>query len=580
MEGGRLLSPLREELVITERTILDEVVAALQRAEAGAEEIATLKESLLQLDRLFMLVVVGEFNAGKSALINALLGQALLEQGVTPTTTRLHVISYGEKVGREPIDAVHEKISAPLEILRDLAIVDTPGTNALDRRHEALTSDFVPRSDLVLFVTSADRPFSESERAFLERTRQWGKKIIVVVNKIDILRGEDEVAEIERYIAEHSKRLLGIEPAIFPVSAARAATGRAEGDDHLLETSRLPELEQYLRTTLDEAERLRLKLLNPLGVATRLLDTNLERVATRLDLLDDDRKTLADIEAQLATWSRDVAREFSFRLSDIDTVLFAMERRGIDFFDDTLRLARIRQLLRKDQLRSDFERTVVADMPEQIESRVDAIIDWLVDSDLNQWQSVVQHVGRRSSEHSRRIVGEVGSRFESNRSSLLETVGKAARQGLEHYDRAREARRMADDVQKAVASAALMEVGAVGLGATVGLIAGSTTADATGLIAAGLLAALGLFILPHRRRRAKEELRATIATMRERISIATKEQFDHEAEASRRRILETIAPYSRFVRTETARLASLRDETSALKSRVSRLIADIESECP
>ena len=47
------------------------------------------------------------------------------------------------------------------EILKEIAIVDTPGTNALDRHHEALTATFVPRSDLVLFVTSADRPFSE-----------------------------------------------------------------------------------------------------------------------------------------------------------------------------------------------------------------------------------------------------------------------------------------------------------------------------------------------------------------------------------------------------------------------------------
>ena len=74
-------------------------------------------------------------------------------------------------------------VTAPVELLRDVHIVDTPGTNAIIREHERLTTDFVPRSDLVLFVTSADRPFSETERLFLTAIRDWGKKIVIVVEQ-------------------------------------------------------------------------------------------------------------------------------------------------------------------------------------------------------------------------------------------------------------------------------------------------------------------------------------------------------------------------------------------------------------
>ena len=77
-------------------------------------------------------------------------------------------------------------MKAPVALLRDLQIVDTPGTNAIVREHERLTADFVPRADLVLFVTSADRPFTESERVFMESIRDWGKKIVIVLNKVDI----------------------------------------------------------------------------------------------------------------------------------------------------------------------------------------------------------------------------------------------------------------------------------------------------------------------------------------------------------------------------------------------------------
>ena len=87
-------------------------------------------------------------------------------------------------------------VTAPVELLRDVHVVDTPGTNAIIREHERITADFVPRSDLVLFVTSADRPFTETERAFLEQVRGWGKKVVIVINKIDILEDEQQVADV------------------------------------------------------------------------------------------------------------------------------------------------------------------------------------------------------------------------------------------------------------------------------------------------------------------------------------------------------------------------------------------------
>ena len=71
-------------------------------------------------------------------------------------------------------------VTLPVDWLSEISIVDTPGTNAIIRSHELITTQFVPRSDLVLFLTSADRPFTESERLFLERIRDWGKKIVII----------------------------------------------------------------------------------------------------------------------------------------------------------------------------------------------------------------------------------------------------------------------------------------------------------------------------------------------------------------------------------------------------------------
>jgi small GTP-binding protein len=568
-----ILTDDQRELLVAERSLLAEVKAGLERNETPAEDLAALSDSVDQLDQLFLLVVVGEFNAGKSALINALLGQEVLAEGVTPTTSKIHHIGWGDELSREPMGPVGERITAPVETLRQLAVVDTPGTNALDRAHEALTTDYVPRADLVLFVTSSDRPLSESERIFLEAIRKWGKKVAMVVNKIDILRSADEVAEVVDYVSQNASRLLGVDPEVFPVSALQAAEAR---DEAARTASGLPAMESFLRETLDSGELLRLKLGNPLGVAAHLLGSALDKVRVRLDLLTDDLRTIDDIERQTGTWAEDIRREFDLRLSDIDNVLHGMELRGTEFFDDTVRINRLPKLFDKSELKMRFESEVVAEAPEQVEAKVDSLIDWLVESELAHWQNVVNHVNRRVAAHADRMVGEIGGRFEADRARLLETVGRAARDGLASYDRVGEAQRMAEDVQKAVTSTAVLEVGAVGLGAAVALAASSTAADITGLTAAGLMAALGLFVLPHRRRRAKAELKEKIAALRRELMAALTAHFDREAERGQQRLAETIAPYTRFVRSESERLAAERDQLGTLNESVGEMIARVE----
>ena len=160
-------------------------------------------------------------------------------------------------------------VTAPIELLRDIHIVDTPGTNAIARDHERLTTDFVPRSDLVLFVTSADRPFTETERAFLETIRDWGKKIVIIVNKVDIFEQASELDEVLSFVRTAGTNLLGVTPDVLPVSA-RLAWKAKHGDEALWAASRFEALEQYLHDSLDARTRFQLKIANPLGVGDAL----------------------------------------------------------------------------------------------------------------------------------------------------------------------------------------------------------------------------------------------------------------------------------------------------------------------
>jgi small GTP-binding protein len=573
---ARFLPDQARALLAEEREWLVRLQRALQRFDAPSTDRAALDRSIAQLDHPFLLVVIGEFNAGKSAFINALVGARLLEEGVTPTTTGLQILRHGEDSRRVADSLGADVVTAPVRWLKDVTIVDTPGTNAIFREHERLTSEFVPQADLVLFVTSADRPFTESERTFLQAIRDWGKKVVVVINKIDLLERPEDRDQVCQFVAEHARALFGVPPALFAVSARHALRrGLGEGPSVRIDGDRFDELSHYVRTTLDERERLRLKLLNPVGVGLRLVDATHRAINERTALLRDDVTTVDDVERQLAIYGSDLGREFEFRLSGVDNVLHQFEQRGVQFFDDTLRIGRVPDLLNSARIQQQFEREVVADIPQRIESHVHDLIDWMVGSELRQWQSVSEHVGRRRAAHAARLVGDTGA-FHYDRAALIDTVGRAARDAVAGYDRAREAAAMADGVRTAVAGAALAQVGAVGLGAVVAALATTTAADVTGIVAAGTLAVLGLFVIPSKRAHAKARLRTRIARLRSDLMTGLRTQFAREVERSRHGIREAVAPYTRFVRAERERLSDLTREMEETGGALARVRATLD----
>lgn len=566
-------SPPNSDLVRVQdrlKGVLDRLAEVLERSAADDDSRRALRGSRNQLDELFLVLVVGEFNAGKSAFLNALLGEDLLEQGPTPTTARIHRLRWGSELARETTPDGIEQVEAPLPRLRTTSWVDTPGTNAIDREHERITRQFVPRADFVLFVTSADRPFTESEREFLSAIREWGKKVVLVVNKIDILEAADRERVLD-FVREQGSNLLGLAPPVFAVSAKQGL------DPETASISGLREVTAYLDETLDEVEKMRLKLLNPLEVGRRLAGVQLAKVEDARELLREDLATLEEIERQLLLFREDMEREFELRLGNVDRQLRLVENRGDEFFEETLRIGRFTDLLQKERIRREFEQKVVADMPRDVERQVDELIDWMVDCEIRQWQGLQDRVRERIERHRERITG-LGGRLDSRRQQLLESVGRSAQRAVATFEKEKEAQRLAKSVQRAVAGAALLEVGAVGLGSILAAAASTAAVDVTGVIAAGALATVGLFVIPARRRRAKVELRNRLETLRVRLLGGLRDEFTAEMETMLGRLRETTGPYSRFVRAETENLDQLGEalreldgELSGLAERVAEL---------
>ncbi len=569
--AGALLTDRQQQLIEEELGLLTRLLDTLSRYPAAEEDEAAVQRAADHLTSLFLLVIVGEFNAGKSAFVNALVGAEVMPEGVTPTTSVINQLRYGpEPTVTMQADGVILR-EYPADFLGEITIVDTPGTNAIIREHEQLTQQFVPRSDLVLFVTSADRPFTQSEREFMESIRDWGKKIVVVINKADLLRDEAAVAEVTGFVSENIERLLGFTPEVFPVSSLAAQQAKALGNrnpderQRLWELSRFEPLETYIFSTLDQEGRIRLKLLSPLGVSQRIAERYLQITEERLAVLRDDLATIDNIERQLITYQEDMRRQFGYHLTRVENIIARMLQRGDAFFEETIRLGRVFDLINTDKIRGEFEREVVSGTEQQIDAVVDELIDWMVEQDLKIWKSVTDYIDRRRlTQYEEGLIGEVGGQFRYDRRALLESVAKRTQEEVERYDLESEANELAESVRNAVATTAVAEVGAVGLGALVVAAASTVAVDVTGILAASLLAGLGLFVLPNKRRQARRDFHAKAEELEQRLVEVMREQFEHELARSIDRVREAIAPYTRFVRAQSEHLELMRTELNSV----------------
>lgn len=580
-----ILSKREQEIRAREQELLQRLATALERfgSDVAADDLKRFREAREQLNGLFLLVIAGEFNSGKSSFINALLGERVLPEGVTPTTDRINILRHGAEVSERLLEAYLLERTHPAEVLREINIVDTPGTNAIIRRHEELTRDFVPRSDLVLFVTSADRPFTESERGFLQQIREWGKKIVFIVNKIDILAQPHEREEVLRYVQENAASLLSETPQLFAVSARQALEARAKDGkgglhpDELWSQSGFGAVEDYLLNTLDQQERVRLKLLNPLNVGLRLASKYKDATFERLKLLAQDVEAIQNIDQQLALFHQEMLRDFEPRLSRLDVLLGDMERRGMRFFEETIRIGRIKSLMDSEGVKRTFEREVIGETPREVEDEVGRVIDWIVERNLKLWQDISGYIDRRQlTRHHEGMIGDVGSSFNYNRQALLDSVGRVSRDVVGSYNREVESRAIANDIQGTFATTALAQAGAIGLGTLVVTLVSSAAADVTGILLATALAVGGFYFIPKKRRQAKQDFGRRIEQLRTHLKDVLTRQVHLELEQSTARINEAIAPYRRFVQSQQQQLNEARGELIATEDALIRLRADIE----
>ena len=242
-------------------------------------------------------------------------------------------------------------------------------------------------------------------------------------------------------------------------------------------------------------------------------------------------------------------------------------------------LTNVQNLMRGDKIRAEFEKKVLADVPQQIEEEVQRLIDWLVQKDLHEWQQVMSYLQRRRAQNIEHLVGEGPGPRETRRRELIDTVGKSVQNIVSTYDRDQEARELAASVETAVAQTALLEAGAVGLGALISIAVLSSSMDITGILAASTMAILGFFVIPFKRKQAKDNFMQKMQDLRTKLLTTLTEQFNREREIVIARLKDGVAPYTRYVNSELERidfaestLAELQQSLSSLRARAEAVL--------
>jgi GTP-binding protein EngB required for normal cell division len=204
------------------------------------------------LDRPLLVAVMGEFNAGKSSFVNAFCGEEVAPTGVTPTTATINVLRYGAVPAARAVhhdgtsrpippgaiavflgalrdadarDVRQVEIFLPIEALRRVEIVDTPGLNSIRAEHERVARDFLRDADAIVWILAVGQAAKATEKEALGLAHAGHKRVVGVLNKID----RADAGEIEAVLS-HVRRTLGeLLDSVVPLSATRAFEARRAG---------------------------------------------------------------------------------------------------------------------------------------------------------------------------------------------------------------------------------------------------------------------------------------------------------------------------------------------------------------
>ncbi len=328
----RILSP---ELKRQFETLRGHLQRALWLAEKCADDEATqiLRARLTNLQAAALIVIVGEVKAGKSSFINALIREDVCEVAPGPCTAGIRELVYGGERRELSLGQSRERVSLPKEVLREVTMVDTPGTNSIIQNHEAITEEYIPQSDLVVFVFSAANPHTKSAWELLTLIRkEWHRKMVFVLQQAD-RASEEELIINREHVTQYARDRQVENPTVFTLSANREMCG--------MENSGFSEFRSYLQSAIACGEVWRMKVEGSYQTLRSVMTKLLAHLRREKEAIDEERAFYQDLVRKVEA---NAAAAYSLKLDIVErlsTTYDSLAKQSEDEFARGLRLGKL-----------------------------------------------------------------------------------------------------------------------------------------------------------------------------------------------------------------------------------------------
>ncbi len=262
----RILSLELQQQYAALRSLLQRAVWLAEKC-ADHEGTTILRARLTNLQAAALLVIVGEVKAGKSSFINALVQEEVCPVAPGPCTTGIQELVYGAERSVVSLGPSWDRVYLPTEVLREVTVVDTPGTNSIVRDHQTITENYIPQSDLVVFVFSAVNPHTKTAWELLTAIKkEWHRKMVFVLQQAD-RASADELSVNREHVKQYARDRQVENPTVFTLSAKLEREGRSD--------SGFAEFGGHLRAVVANGDVWRMKVEGAShtirGVMTKLL---------------------------------------------------------------------------------------------------------------------------------------------------------------------------------------------------------------------------------------------------------------------------------------------------------------------
>lgn len=388
-----------DDKIVQYKFRIDELLKDLQQFtfDIQNKDLQDLINNLkTNINEPFLFVVIGEVKSGKSSFINSLLEENICKVDAAPCTDVIQKIQYGNTKSEIDLKKDYRQVNLPMEILKTIAIVDTPGTNTIIKNHQDITEKFIPNSDLVFFIFLAKNPHTQTSWEFLDYVNEdWRKKVVFVLHQSDLARPEELKTNLEKLREYAIKRDIE-DPQIFVTSSE----WEAAHDDR----SGFPEVRNFIRETVIGGKHYKLKLVSILDSTDRAVTKISESLDLRKKRFDADKEIVDRVKSRLNVGKEqsnyEVRGLIDRLVGNYDRIADEVKlefREGLSVF--TLFRKSINSLFKRDRSIGEW----IKDLQHRFETRLDDTFEEIASDGARQFLEGVRYLLRNLLEDLGRI---------------------------------------------------------------------------------------------------------------------------------------------------------------------------------